>query len=75
MATPRTRIELRRGSDLALIVSAIEWFASRGIERIMLWSAEANAGAQRLFASFGFRPTMVEMTLNAGVTIRAGDRA
>ena len=24
MATPRTRIELRRGSDLALIVSAIE---------------------------------------------------
>jgi hypothetical protein len=29
----------------------------------MLWSAEKNEAAQKLFARLGFRPTMVEMTL------------
>jgi RimJ/RimL family protein N-acetyltransferase len=28
----------------------------------MLWTAEPNAGAQRLFERLGFRRTMVEMT-------------
>lgn len=32
------------------------------VPRIVLSSATANARAQRLFASMGFRPTMVEMT-------------
>jgi RimJ/RimL family protein N-acetyltransferase len=28
----------------------------------MLWTAERNAGAQRLFERLGFRRTMIEMT-------------
>jgi len=53
------------GVGRALVVGALDWFAAQRIGRIMLWSAAPNVGAQRLFASFGFRPTMVEMTLDA----------
>jgi hypothetical protein len=28
----------------------------------VLWTAHANAPAQRLFATLAFRPTMIEMT-------------
>jgi hypothetical protein len=31
--------------------------------RVVLWTAERNEGAQKLFARLGFRRTMVEMTL------------
>jgi hypothetical protein len=43
---------------------AIAWFTARGVRRVMLWSAQANADAQRLFRAVGFRPTMIEMTLD-----------
>jgi GNAT superfamily N-acetyltransferase len=52
------------GIGSALLASALEWFEARGIQRIMLWTAQENAGAQRLFGRVGFRPTMIEMTLD-----------
>lgn len=38
-----------------------------GCDRIVLSTAYGNEAAQRLFASRGFRPTMLEMTSNAAV--------
>jgi ribosomal protein S18 acetylase RimI-like enzyme len=52
----------RLGVAAALMEAAAEWLRSRGAPRVMLWTAEQNAGAQQLFASLGFRRTMVEMT-------------
>jgi ribosomal protein S18 acetylase RimI-like enzyme len=54
----------RRGMGVAtrLIEAAAEWLASRGMPRVVLWTAEQNRDAQRLFERLGFRRTMVEMT-------------
>jgi GNAT superfamily N-acetyltransferase len=54
--------ERRGGVATALIDAALEWLRSRGAPRVVLWSAEPNVSAQRLFARLGFRRTMVEMT-------------
>ena len=53
-----------RGMGVAskLIEAAVEWLASRGMPRVMLWTAHRNSDAQRLFERLGFRRTMVEMT-------------
>jgi ribosomal protein S18 acetylase RimI-like enzyme len=53
----------RAGAATALLEAAIEWLRSRGAPRVMLWTAEKNVDAQRLFARLGFRRTMVEMTM------------
>ncbi len=45
-----------------LVQAAIAWFEAKGQPRVLLWSAEGNETAQRLFARLGFRRTMVEMT-------------
>ena len=50
------------GAGSQLLDAAIEWLRSRGMPRVMLWTAEQNVGGQRLFARSGFRRTMVEMT-------------
>src|SRR5262249_41795044 len=42
--------------------AAAEWVRSRGLSEVVLWSKTGNVSAQRLFASLGFRPTMIEMT-------------
>jgi len=55
----------RRGVARALVASALDWFDARGVARVMLWTAPSNSGAQALFRSVGFRPTMIEMTLDA----------
>jgi GNAT superfamily N-acetyltransferase len=52
----------RTGTATALIEKAVEWLRERGAPRVMLWTAEKNAGAQQLFAKLGFRRTMIEMT-------------
>jgi ribosomal protein S18 acetylase RimI-like enzyme len=52
----------RAGVATQLVEAAIEWLRARGAPRAMLWSAEPNAPAQRLFTKLGFRRTMVEMT-------------
>jgi ribosomal protein S18 acetylase RimI-like enzyme len=45
-----------------LVDAAADWLEARGAPRIMLWTADKNAGAQRVFERLGFRRTMVEMT-------------
>jgi len=52
----------RKGLAGRLIEVALEWFASRGMPRVVLWTAEQNVDAQRVFARLGFRKTMIEMT-------------
>lgn len=51
-----------RGAATALAEAAAAWLRDRGAPRIMLWSAEMNVPAQRLFTRLGFRRTMIEMT-------------
>jgi ribosomal protein S18 acetylase RimI-like enzyme len=45
-----------------LVEAAADWCRERGMPRVLLWAAEQNTTAQRLFARAGFRRTMVEMT-------------
>ena len=52
----------RFGVGTRLIETAAAWLASRGVARVMLWTAEKNEAAQRLFEHLGFRRTMIEMT-------------
>ena len=52
----------RRGLAGRLVEAAVEWLASRGMPRVLLWTAAQNDDAQRVFARLGFRRTMVEMT-------------
>jgi ribosomal protein S18 acetylase RimI-like enzyme len=53
-----------RGEGIAtqLVEAAAGELERRGAPRIMLWTAERNASARRLFERLGFRATMVEMT-------------
>ena len=57
----------RQGAGRELLRAAIEWIHSRGMSQVVLWSKSRNDHAQSLFASFGFRPTMIEMTLDEGI--------
>jgi len=52
----------RLGIAAALLEAAMEWLKEQGAPRVVLWTAEQNADAQRLFARVGFRRTMIEMT-------------
>lgn len=52
----------RAGVATALVEAVAAWFGSRRVPRIVLWTAERNDPAQRLFARLGFRKTMIEMT-------------
>jgi GNAT superfamily N-acetyltransferase len=56
--------EENRGTGIgaALMDAALVWLRDRGAPRALLWTAEPNDKAQRLFARMGFRRTMVEMT-------------
>jgi ribosomal protein S18 acetylase RimI-like enzyme len=51
-----------RGVGRLLLDVTLEFFRSRGVPRVVLSTAERNEAAQRLFASMGFRRTMIEMT-------------
>lgn len=57
-------VESARGAGVAdrLVEAAAEWLLARGVPRVMLWTAEKNVRAQRLFERLGFRRTMIEMT-------------
>lgn len=58
------REEARRSGVAALLLeSAIAWLREHGAPRVLLWTASPNEAAQSLFRRFGFRDTMVEMTL------------
>lgn len=52
----------RAGVGRLLVESALEALQGLGAKQIVLFSATQNQAAQRLFASCGFRSTMVEMT-------------
>ncbi len=54
------------GVGRALLEHGIAWLRGKGVPRVMLWAAQANDGARRLFERQGFRPTMIEMTLELG---------
>lgn len=51
------------GIGEALLDAAIEWLREQGMPRVVLGTAAQNETAQRLFRRRGFRPTMIEMTL------------
>jgi GNAT superfamily N-acetyltransferase len=53
-----------RGAGVAskLIEAAMQWLASRGMPRVVLWTTDRNTDALRVFERLGFRRTMVEMT-------------
>ncbi|HUQ88596.1 MAG TPA: GNAT family N-acetyltransferase [Vicinamibacterales bacterium] len=53
----------RLGVGEALLDKAIEWLTERSMPRVVLGTAFKNDMAKRLFARRGFRPTMIEMTL------------
>jgi ribosomal protein S18 acetylase RimI-like enzyme len=52
----------RKGVGQQLLAAMIDALAARGAPRLVLSTAAQNAAAQRLFASAGFRQTMIEMT-------------
>lgn len=52
-----------RGVGRLLLDAALEFVRSRGGPRVVLSTAARNEAAQRIFASMGFRRTMIEMTL------------
>jgi GNAT superfamily N-acetyltransferase len=56
--------EAHRGAGVAtaLVEAASLWLKAHGAPRVMLWTAERNPAAQRLFEQSGFRRTMIEMT-------------
>jgi GNAT superfamily N-acetyltransferase len=53
----------RSGVGVALLDAAIDWLRERGMPRVVLGTAAQNETARRLFERRGFRPTMIEMTL------------
>ena len=60
--------EAARGTGIAgaLLDAATAWFATRGMPRVVLWTAARNGHARRLFERMGFRHTMSEMTKEIG---------
>jgi GNAT superfamily N-acetyltransferase len=57
-------LDAHRGAGIAtaLLDAASGWLKAHGAPRIILWTAERNHAAQRLFEQAGFRRTMIEMT-------------
>ncbi len=51
-----------RGVGRLLLDATLAFLRSRGVPRVVLSTADQNEAAQRLFASMGFRRTMIEMT-------------
>lgn len=54
----------RRGVGRRLLDAAVAALMEKGAPRVVLSTADRNAGAQALFAEAGFRRTMVEMTFD-----------
>jgi ribosomal protein S18 acetylase RimI-like enzyme len=47
----------RRGVARALIDRAVQWATERNAHEVILWVADHNAAARRLYEQVGFRPT------------------
>lgn len=55
-----------RGIGRLLLDAALAQLTARGAPRVVLSTADRNEAAQRLYASVGFRRTMIEMTRELG---------
>ncbi len=53
----------RSGIGTKLMETAITWLREHGAPRVILWTAAPNEAARALFHRFGFRDTMIEMTM------------
>jgi ribosomal protein S18 acetylase RimI-like enzyme len=62
----------RLGAGGALMRAAIVWIHSKGRSQVVLATKTRNEQAQRLFIALGFRPTMIEMTLDQDTTNLTG---
>ena len=64
----------RLGAGRELMRAALAWIRSKGRSQVVLLTKTRNEHAQHLFATLGFRPTMIEMTLDLdqGETSRHG---
>lgn len=60
-----------RGVGRMLLDATVALLKSLGAPQLVLWTAEGNEAAQRLFTSAGFRRTMVEMTRDEDPSLRA----
>jgi ribosomal protein S18 acetylase RimI-like enzyme len=60
--------ETHRGEGIGteLLTVAANWLEAHGAPRVMLWTAEKNEAARRLFQRLGFRRTMIELTRERG---------
>jgi len=56
----------RQGIGRMLLDATLAELKARGASQVVLSTAERNESAQRLFASAGFRRTMIEMTRELG---------
>jgi GNAT superfamily N-acetyltransferase len=54
----------RLGAGRELMRAAIAWIRSKGRTQVVLLTKTRNEHAQYLFTTLGFRPTMMEMTLD-----------
>jgi ribosomal protein S18 acetylase RimI-like enzyme len=54
----------RLGAGRELMSAAIAWIRSKGRSQVVLLTKTRNEHAQQLFTTLGFRPTMIEMTLD-----------
>ncbi|MFK0335482.1 GNAT family N-acetyltransferase [Rhizobium sp. NPDC090275] len=52
----------RKGVGRMLLAAAVRTLGAMGATQVVLSTAHRNGAAQRLFASQGFEPTMIEMT-------------
>ena len=57
----------RLGAGRELMRAAIAWIRSKGQSQVVLLTKTRNEHAQRLFTTLGFRPTMMEMTLDQDI--------
>lgn len=55
-----------RGVASALVAETVRRLEAKGVPRVILMTAWPNEPARRLFERLGFRPTMIEMTREAG---------
>lgn len=60
MVDPATR---KKGVGTKLCVALLDTLRAKGAPRVVLQTASRNQRAFRFFRSFGFRPTMMEMTI------------
>jgi len=54
----------RLGAGRELMHAALEWMRSKGRSQVVLMTKTQNVHAHHLFTALGFRPTMMEMTLD-----------